>query len=270
MLRKKITVLIILYFILIFPVFISAQSPQNKSKAKSDFVIDGLIGDTTEYRTPFIIIRSDKEYPKIIIDAGMHGDEVAGAYACDTVMKYIEILEGSVIFVPRLNINAFNAGVRQLGVDLNHVFPGKKESVYYEERLAYDFMSFIEQVNPNLVINLHEAWTKFDENLYNKQKDKSFGQVLITNKDTIPAFLETALVKINEHIENKENKFRIQIFPYKENHSMDNINEKLKIPSYTVETLRILSLEERINYQIICILTFIKEAGIKFNYNRTY
>jgi hypothetical protein len=49
---------------------------------------------------------------------------------------------------------------------------------------------------------------------------------------------------------------------------MDNIIEKLKIPSYTVETLRILPLEERINYQIICILTFIEEAGIKFTYDR--
>lgn len=47
---------------------------------------------------------------------------------------------------------------------------------------------------------------------------------------------------------------------------MDNIIEKLKIPSYTCETLRTLDLDERINYQINVILSFLEEAGIEYYY----
>jgi len=44
-------------------------------------------------------------------------------------------------------------------------------------------MKLIEELEPDLVINLHEAWTRFNEKLYQKQRDKSFGQTIITNKD---------------------------------------------------------------------------------------
>lgn len=138
---------------------------------------------------------------------------------------------------------------------------------FYEQSLAYDFMKVVEDNKPDVVINLHEAWTKYDDNKYHKQNDKSFGQTLITNYENTPAFLTEALEKINSKINIQDHKFRTQYFPYKSNHSMDNIIEKLKIPSFTVETLRTLPINDRINYQIICILSFIKQAGIKFKYS---
>jgi len=242
----------------------SQSVPENR---KNHFVIDAFIGEDTEYQTPYYILRTDTEYPKILIDACIHGDEVAGSYACDSVMKYINVLEGTVAFIPKVNIKAFQMNTRGLNVDLNQVFPGDKNGTIYEERLAYDFMSFVDEFRPDYVINLHEAWTKFNENLYSKQKDKSFGQTFITNSETFSDFLVRSNLNVNKQISNPETKFRIQYFPFKPNHSMDNIIDKLKIPSYTVETLRILPLEERIYYHIICILTFIEESGVKFTYN---
>lgn len=233
---------------------------------KNHFIIDATIGEGTEYETPYYILRSDKEYPKILIDAGIHGDEIAGIYACDSVMKYINVLEGTVGFVPKVNRKAFEQNVRGVGIDLNQVFPGNPASEMYEERLAFDFMEFVQDFKPDYVINLHEAWTKFDERLYKKQKDKSFGQTLITNNENFPEFLLLAKIGMNLHIEDEEHHFRIQYFPYKPNHSMDNIIEKLHIPSYTVETLRTLPLDKRINYQIHAIISFLEQAGIKFTY----
>lgn len=233
---------------------------------KTHFIIDGLLGEKTVYETPYYILRTDDEYPKILIDACIHGDEVAGKYACDTVMKYIDVLEGSVVFVPMVNIQAFEKNVRGVNVDLNQVFPGDPNADLYEERLAKDFMDLVALINPDVVINLHEAWTKYDDNIYKKQKDKSFGQTIITNSEERPVFLVSSQYEINKRIEEQDKKFRIQTFPFKANHSMDNIIDKLKIPSFTVETLRTLPLDERINYQVICILSFIQEAGIKFKY----
>jgi uncharacterized protein len=257
-----------LILILISVVFIvSVSFPQTSVvKGKNHIVIDSYIGEDKEYQTPYYILRSDKEYPKILIDAGIHGDEIAGIYACDSVMKYINVLEGTVGFIPKVNIKAFEQNVRGVGTDLNQVFPGSPAGELYEERLAYDFMEFVNDFRPDYVINLHEAWTKFDDNLYQKQKDKSFGQTIITNNENFPDFLLLSKIGINLHIEEQEYHFRIQYFPYKPNHSMDNIIEKLHIPSYTVETLRILPLEQRINYQILAILSFMEQAGIKFMY----
>ena len=236
----------------------------------SSFIIPGILGENTVYQTPFYVIRSDSEYPKILIDAGMHGDEVAGVYACDSLLKYLEVFEGSVILIPKLNIQAVTANTRGVGIDLNQVFPGNFKGQLYEERLAYDFMSLIKEIDPDIVINLHEAWTRYDQNFYERQKDKSFGQTLITNKDTIPKFLENALRLINEKIPIEANKFHIQVFPYKPNHSMDNIIEKLNTPSFTVETLRTLPMEQRIYYQINCMLTFMDLIGVKYKYNSSY
>lgn len=259
----------LLYKILLLLISVNVLQAQPVPKSQKDhFVIQSVIGENTEYQTPYYILRSDTEYPKILIDACIHGDEVAGAYACDTVMKYINVYEGSVGFVPKVNIQAFNLKVRGVGVDLNQVFPGDKKGAMYEDRLASDFMDFVHDFNPDYVINLHEAWTKFDENMYQRQKDKSFGQTFITNSEKFSDFLVRANLNTNKYITSPELKFHIQYFPYKPNHSMDNIIEKLKIPSYTVETLRTLPLEDRIKYQVLCILTFIEESGVKFTYEQ--
>ncbi len=256
-------------FIIILLAMLSVNlvhSQTHPPKNTEHFVIQYVIGENTEYQTPYYILRSESEYPKILIDAGIHGDEVAGIYACDTVMKYINIYEGTVGFIPMVNIQAFKQNVRGVGVDLNQVFPGDKNGKIYEERLAYEFMDFVKEFNPDYVINLHEAWTKFDENLYGKQKDKSFGQTFITNSETFSDYLVRSHLNTNKYIPNPEYKFRIQYFPFKANHSMDNIIDKLKIPSYTVETLRTLPLADRIKYHELCILTFIEECGVKFTY----
>lgn len=219
-----------------------------------------------DYKTEYYIFRGNDEYPKILIDAGIHGDEIAGIYACDSLFKFINVKNGTVILVPRLNISAIKKQVRGDNVDLNQVFPGNKDGSLYEEKLAYEFMNLIEELRPDVVINLHEAWTKFDKFVYEKQNDKSFGQTFITNSEMPSDYLINVLFNVNDLIHNEETKFRIQYFPYKPNHSMDNIITVHKIPSYTVETLRTLPLNERIDYQTICILEFIKEAGIYFTY----
>jgi hypothetical protein len=257
-----------LLLLLLISFVIPVYSQEAIYSGRDFFIIQNILGEYEEYETPYFIYRSEYEYPKILIDACIHGDEIAGAMACDTVMKYIDVMKGTVVFIPRVNIKAYNTGVRGVNVDLNQFFPGRKDSVsFYEQSLAYDFMKVVEDNKPDVVINLHEAWTKYDDNKYHKQNDKSFGQTLITNYENPPAFLTEALEKINSKINIQDHKFRTQYFPYKSNHSMDNIIEKLKIPSFTVETLRTLPINDRINYQIICILSFIKQAGIRFKYS---
>jgi predicted metallopeptidase len=253
--------------LIIFSFFVSEGWAQSPPKKIDKFTISySYIGEGTSYRTPFYVIKAKKKNPKILIDAGIHGDEIAGIYAIDSILQYLQLNCGTVILVPAVNIRAVRENVRSINVDLNHVFPGDKSGSLYEDSLAYDFMELIEELKPDVVINLHEAWNKFDENSYEQKKDLSFGQTLITNYEKIPEYLINTRDRINSYIPDSSRQFRIQYFPYKPTHSMDNIIEKLKIPSYTCETLRTLNLEERINYMINVILSFMEETGIEYYY----
>jgi len=252
------------YLILIF--FISFNSAFTRNNDSNKHTLYTYFLGQDNYKTEYYILEGKTDGPKILIDAGIHGDEIAGIYACDTVLKYININKGTLILVPRVNLPAINKNKRTANVDLNHVFPGNRDGNLYEERLAYEFMNLIGELKPDVVINLHEAWTRYDKNLYEKKKDKSFGQTFITNSETPSDFLINVLFDVNGKIDSEDDEFRIQYFPFKSNHSMDNIIAVHNIPSYTVETLRILPLEQRIDYQIICILSFISEAGVIYSY----
>ncbi len=249
-------------------VFISSEAfPQSAPKKNGNFTITySYMGEGTSYQTPYYILKAKKKHPRILIDAGIHGDEIAGIYACDSILQYLQLIEGTVILVPAVNIQAVMKNVRGVNIDLNQVFPGKKDGFYYEDSLAYDFMELVKELEPDVVINLHEAWTKFDDKYYERKKDMSFGQTLITNSETFSDYIINARERMNSYISDSTKHFRIQYFPYKPNHSMDNIIEKLKIPSYTCETLRTLDLNERINYMIDVILSFLEETGIEYYY----
>jgi len=67
--------------------------------------------------------------PKILITAGLHGDEVTSVYAAFKLVEYLKFvgnLNGSVVVVPVVNVLGFQARMRVNPidmVDLNRVFP---------------------------------------------------------------------------------------------------------------------------------------------------
>jgi len=217
-------------------------------------------------RTPYYILKGKTETPVIIIDGGIHGDEIAGYMACDTLLKYLKVTEGTVVIIPKLNLPACNATRRGLKNDFNRVFPGNKDSDDYEYRLAYYFMNFIDSLKPDVVINHHEARTKFDSEEYRKNPDKAFGQVLITCITPSEELLKNALKNLNGKIIKPEFLYNIQYYPLQPNHSLDNIVSKLKIKSYTVETYRGFRIADRIKMHLLADLAFFEEIGIKYEF----
>lgn len=115
-----------LLLLLLISFVIPVYSQEAIYSGRDFFIIQNILGEYEEYETPYFIYRSEYEYPKILIDACIHGDEIAGAMACDTVMKYIDVMKGTVVFIPRVNIKAYNTGVRGVNVDLNQFFPEEK------------------------------------------------------------------------------------------------------------------------------------------------
>ncbi|QDU49348.1 succinylglutamate desuccinylase/aspartoacylase family protein [Gimesia panareensis] len=79
-------------------------------------------------KIPIHIRRAEKEGPVVFVTAALHGDEINGTGAVRQLIQdtELQLLRGSVIFVPVLNLLAFDRHSRYLPDrrDLNRSFPG--------------------------------------------------------------------------------------------------------------------------------------------------
>lgn len=217
------------------------------------------------YETPYYVLLGKKESPKMLVHGGMHGDEVAGYMACDTIIRNINLLEGTLIIIPKLNIQACNMNRRYINMDLNHAFPGDIGSDIYEYRLAYELMWLVDSIQPDLIINLHEAMNKYDTEFQNDSMN-AYGQIIITNTKPYGALLENSFNSINDLIPRMDYRFHVHYYMYSEHSSMDNFISKLHTNSYTIETYRGFPIGDRVKLQQIAVLSFVKELGMKFEY----
>lgn len=226
---------------------------------------EGIIGLNDVYETPFYAIIGKTEHPKILVDGGMHGDEIASYMACDSIIRKINVLEGTLIIIPRLNILACQQNRRYINMDLNHAFPGSIGSDTYEFRLAYELMYNVDSVKPDIIINLHEAYNKYDSE-YKNDSDKAFGQIVITCIKPFEDLLVNTVYEINMNIAHEDYKFNPHYYSYRDYSSMDNFISKFGVKSYTVETYRGFKIEDRVKLQQIAVLQFMKSIGMKFEY----
>ncbi len=228
-------------------------------------ISEHVIGWNDVYQTPYFVLKGKTENPKMLIHGGMHGDEIASFMACDSIMKNINLLEGTLIIIPRLNILADLQKRRFVNIDLNHAFPGDQGSDIYEFRLAYELMWLVDSIKPDIIINLHEALTKYDSEFQN-DSEKAFGQIVITCIVPFEEILVNAVNNMNGKIPYSDFKFHAHYYSFREYSSLDNFVSKFDINSYTVETYRGFKIDDRVKLQQIAVLQFMDEAGLKYEY----
>ncbi|MGI9546784.1 MAG: succinylglutamate desuccinylase/aspartoacylase family protein [Flavobacteriaceae bacterium] len=95
---------------------------------------------------PIYVFNSKKPGPTLLIQAGLHGDEINGIEIVRRMLqqKQFNIRKGAVIAVPILNIFGFIHFSRDVpdGKDVNRSFPGKKTGSL-ASRIAYHYTSEI-------------------------------------------------------------------------------------------------------------------------------
>ncbi|MEL6916086.1 MAG: succinylglutamate desuccinylase/aspartoacylase family protein [Bacteroidota bacterium] len=95
---------------------------------------------------PVYVFNSKKPGPTILVQAGLHGDEINGIEIVRRMLyeKRFKIKKGAVIAVPILNIFGFIHFSRDVpdGKDVNRSFPGTK-SGSMASRIAYHYVSEI-------------------------------------------------------------------------------------------------------------------------------
>lgn len=117
------------------------------------FLDIGAQADGSMTRIPYVIAVGKYDGPTLLMDGGIHGDEVEGADAIAHVFKEINTdeLRGIYLGVPHLNLEGFNIGKRvgssldYTATDMNRVFPGDdvhgKLSTYIVAKYVEYFVS---------------------------------------------------------------------------------------------------------------------------------
>ena len=111
---------------------------------------------------PFHALVGAKRGPRILLIAGVHGDEYEGVAALHDVADELDpqALTGCVVIVPVANPQAFHAGTRRNPVDLsdlNRAFPGDPSGTITQRLAAVLFEEFV--LGSDAFLSLH-GWSK--------------------------------------------------------------------------------------------------------------
>ncbi|MGM0577989.1 MAG: hypothetical protein ACQEXJ_19845 [Myxococcota bacterium] len=148
---------------------------------------------------PVYVFQAEEEGPTALIEAGIHGDEVAGVHALQEVLEEgIRPVRGRLLIIPVMNPPAYRARQRTRpgGLDLNRCFPGDADAEEPERRLARKYMDLILEERPALVATLHESWKRF-----HPQVAQSFGQTLVYGVEPMPGVVGRVVDRLNEDLE---------------------------------------------------------------------
>jgi len=160
---------------------------------------------------PLHVFVGERYGPTVLIQAGIHGDEVAGVHALAELLEGMVLpTAGKLIVVPVMNPAAYRARERSSpgGLDLNRCFPGDAEAPEIERRLAHRFMDLILDERPVLVATLHESHKRYDPEV-----TPSFGQTLVYGVEPMPALVGQVVEQMNAELADEGERWASQYYP---------------------------------------------------------
>ena len=121
--------------------------------------------DGSRVKIPLTRIFGHTPRPRVVVVAGVHGDELVGPHALVELAHELvpNALRGTVVLVPSANPLAFAAGLRRApddDLDLNRIFPGKCGGSA-TERIAHSLVTSVAG-DADMVIDLHSAGREGD------------------------------------------------------------------------------------------------------------
>jgi hypothetical protein len=160
---------------------------------------------------PVHVFESTVSGPTALIEAGIHGDEIAGVHALMEMLEEgIELARGRLIVIPVMNPPAYRARQRSRpgGLDLNRCFPGDAEAEEPEKRLARHYMDLMVDERPALVATLHESHKR-----YHPEVPPSFGQTIVYGVEPMPQVVAEVVDTMNEELEHPYERWAPHHFP---------------------------------------------------------
>ena len=203
----------------------------------------------TEEENTVHVLRGSGEGPVIYVVAGVHGDEVAG-WRAGNLLKEATVKAGTVYIVSPANV--YGAGENQRKTksarDLNRSFPGDPDG-WDAQRIAWSIYSDIQDKDPVLVMDLHEAIAKEDDYEKLGANYDALGNSLICHSLDGIGDMVLELLLASEAGELCSTPFILYNAPPvgSVNHT---VTTELGIPTTTLETLRAEPLAQRVQNQL--------------------
>ena len=220
------------------------------------------IAEGTDVENTVTVLRGAEEGPTVYIVAGVHGDEQAG-WRAGNLVKDATIKAGTVYIVsPANQYGAQEDQRRTKGAwDLNRNFPGNPEG-WDAERIAHSIFSDIQEKNPAIVLDLHEAIAKEDD--YEKlgaNYDALGNSLICQSLDGIGELVLEALLQ-SEAGELCANPLILYGSPPSGSVN-ETVTNQLGIPAITVETLRAEPLSQRVQNQLEIVEFVFEYYGLR-------
>jgi uncharacterized protein len=218
-----------------------------------------FLGKNTPYQTPYYIFKGETAEPMVLLEAGIHGDEIAGIKALEWLVCKIDVLAGTLIVFPKMNILACKAEKRFINQDLNKVFPGKASGEPYELDLAHQIFQMVGRENVQYLITLHES-----KYLHDPKEEQTYGQTIVYGVNPMPDCLVNWIEKINKLKKNQQETFYPYYYPI-ETSSTETLVQNYNLKGgFCVETWRGFNLSRRIELHKNVIFSFFDIVNIRY------
>ena len=205
------------------------------------------------------VFQADTPGPTALVQAGIHGDEVAGVHALAQLLEGgFGPSRGRLIVVPVMNPPAYRARQRTApgGLDLNRCFPGDAQAPTPEPRLARRFMDLVLDERPDLVATLHESQKRYDPDV-----TPSFGQSIVYGVEPMPGIVGRTIDRLNDALEEPNERWAPLHYPVATS-STEVIVEATGCVGVCIETWMGFSEQRRIEMQMRVVKLLLADLGI--------
>jgi hypothetical protein len=204
------------------------------------------------------VLEAPEPGPTVLMQAGIHGDEIAGVHALAELLEEgLAPERGRLLVCPVMNAPAYRARQRAApgGLDLNRCFPGDASAPERERRLARTFMDLVLDERPALVCTLHESHKRFDPAVV-----PSFGQTLVYGVDPMPPVVGRAVDRMNARRQSDDERWAPQFYPVATS-STEVIVEATGCIGICVETWMGFAESRRVEMQRDVVRVLLDELG---------
>ena len=208
------------------------------------------------------ILRGEEDGPAVYIVAGVHGDERAG-WLAGNLLKQGTLKAGTLYILSPANTYGAQQDRRRTksGRDLNRNFPGNSEG-WDAERIAASIYADIQAVQPELVLDLHEAIAKEDDYEALGANYDALGNSLICQ--SLDRTGELVLDALMDSEAGELCSGPLALYGSPPTGSLNQVvTETLGIPVITVETLRAEPLAQRVQNQLELVEFALKYYGMR-------
>jgi hypothetical protein len=210
---------------------------------------------------PLHVLEAERPGPTALVQAGIHGDEIAGVHALQELLEddALHPTHGRLIVVPVMNPPAYRARERKApgGLDLNRCFPGDAASADREHRLARRFMDLVLDERPALVTTLHESTKRYDPAVV-----PSFGQTIVYGVDPRPPIVDRVIARLNARFTGESERFDGQFYPVATS-STEVIVDAIGCVGLCIETWMGFSEARRIEMQRATVEYLLDDIGVR-------